>query len=98
MFTRGMPRLLRAQFERRWERDPRGGRSSFAQTDSSREVRNPSEGSEDKLKSRSDGPGELTGKTLFIVGLGRIGEALAGAGATVRGARGGGEARPGEPA
>jgi phosphoglycerate dehydrogenase-like enzyme len=50
MFTRGMPRLLRAQFERRWERD---------------------------LKSRSDGPGELTGKTLLIVGLGRIGEALA---------------------
>lgn len=28
-------------------------------------------------KSRSDGPGELTGKTLLIVGLGRIGEALA---------------------
>jgi phosphoglycerate dehydrogenase-like enzyme len=27
--------------------------------------------------SRSDGPGELTGKTLLIVGLGRIGEALA---------------------
>jgi phosphoglycerate dehydrogenase-like enzyme len=29
------------------------------------------------LKSRSDGPGELTGKTLLIVGLGRIGEAIA---------------------
>jgi phosphoglycerate dehydrogenase-like enzyme len=29
------------------------------------------------LKSRSDAPGELTGKTLLIVGLGRIGEALA---------------------
>ena len=29
------------------------------------------------LVSRSDGPGELTGKTLLIVGLGRIGEALA---------------------
>lgn len=27
--------------------------------------------------SRADGPGELTGKTLLIVGLGRIGEALA---------------------
>jgi D-2-hydroxyacid dehydrogenase (NADP+) len=50
MFTRGMPRLLRAQLARRWERD---------------------------LKSRSDGPGELTGKTLVIVGLGRIGEAIA---------------------
>ena len=50
MFTRGMPRLLRAQVARRWERD---------------------------LKSRSDGPGELTGKTLLIVGLGRIGEAIA---------------------
>jgi phosphoglycerate dehydrogenase-like enzyme len=50
MFTRGMPRLLRAQLARRWERD---------------------------LKSRSDGPGELTGKTLLIVGLGRIGEAIA---------------------
>ena len=43
MFTRGMPRLFRAQLARRWERD---------------------------LKSRSDGPGELTGKTLLIVGLG----------------------------
>jgi D-2-hydroxyacid dehydrogenase (NADP+) len=32
---------------------------------------------ERNLKSRSDGPGELTGKTLLIVGLGRIGEALA---------------------
>ena len=50
MFTRGMPRLLRAQLARRWERD---------------------------LKSRSDGPGELTGKTLLIIGLGRIGEAIA---------------------
>jgi phosphoglycerate dehydrogenase-like enzyme len=50
MFTRGMPKLFRAQLARRWERD---------------------------LKSRSDGPGELTGKTLLIVGLGRIGEALA---------------------
>jgi len=28
-------------------------------------------------RSRSDGPGELTGKTLLVVGLGRIGEALA---------------------
>jgi phosphoglycerate dehydrogenase-like enzyme len=50
MFTRGMPKLFRAQLGRRWQRDP---------------------------KSRSDGPGELTGKTLLIVGLGRIGEALA---------------------
>ncbi|HEX3902053.1 MAG TPA: D-2-hydroxyacid dehydrogenase [Polyangia bacterium] len=50
MFTRGMPKLFRAQLGRRWERDS---------------------------KSRSDGPGELTGKTLLIVGLGRIGEALA---------------------
>ncbi|HTB56709.1 MAG TPA: D-2-hydroxyacid dehydrogenase [Polyangia bacterium] len=50
MFTRGMPKLFRAQIRRRWERDS---------------------------KSRSDGPGELTGKTLLIVGLGRIGEALA---------------------
>ncbi|HMF42571.1 MAG TPA: D-2-hydroxyacid dehydrogenase, partial [Polyangia bacterium] len=50
MFTRGMPRLYRAQLARRWER---------------------------KLTSRSDGPGELTGKTLLIVGLGRIGEAIA---------------------
>jgi phosphoglycerate dehydrogenase-like enzyme len=50
MFTRGMPRLFRAQLARRWERD---------------------------LKSRSGGPGELTGKTLLIVGLGRIGEAIA---------------------
>ena len=41
MFTRGMPRLFRAQLARRWERN---------------------------LKSRSDGPGELTGKTLLIVG------------------------------
>ncbi len=29
------------------------------------------------MKSRSEGPGELTGKTLLIVGLGRIGEAIA---------------------
>jgi phosphoglycerate dehydrogenase-like enzyme len=50
MFTRGLPRLFRAQLARRWERD---------------------------ATSRSDGPGELTGKTLLIVGLGRIGEALA---------------------
>ena len=50
MFTRGLPRLFRAQLARRWERD---------------------------LKSRSDGPGELGGQTLLIVGLGRIGEALA---------------------
>ena len=50
MFTRGFPKLFRAQLARRWERDP---------------------------KSRSDGPGDLTGKTLLIVGLGRIGEALA---------------------
>jgi phosphoglycerate dehydrogenase-like enzyme len=50
MFTRGLPKLFRAQVAHRWERD---------------------------LKSRSDGPGELTGKTLLIVGLGRIGEALA---------------------
>lgn len=50
MFTRGLPRLYRAQLARRWERN---------------------------LKSRSDGPGELTGKTLLIVGLGRIGEAIA---------------------
>ena len=50
MFTRGLPKLFRAQVARRWERE---------------------------LKSRSDGPGELTGKTLLIVGLGRIGEALA---------------------
>lgn len=49
MFTRGFPKLFRAQLARRWERN---------------------------LKSRSDGPGELTGKTLLIVGLGRIGEAL----------------------
>jgi D-2-hydroxyacid dehydrogenase (NADP+) len=50
MFTRGLPKLFRAQLARRWERD---------------------------LTSRSDGPGELTGKTLLIVGLGRIGEAIA---------------------
>jgi phosphoglycerate dehydrogenase-like enzyme len=29
------------------------------------------------ISSRSDGPGELTGRTLLIVGLGRIGEAIA---------------------
>jgi phosphoglycerate dehydrogenase-like enzyme len=50
MFTRGLPRLYRAQLAHRWERN---------------------------LSSRSDGPGELTGKTLVIVGLGRIGEAIA---------------------
>jgi D-2-hydroxyacid dehydrogenase (NADP+) len=76
MFTRGMPKLFRAQLERRWERDARGGRSGLARPSSSREVRNPSEGSEED-RPRSDGPGELTGKTLLIVGLGRIGEALA---------------------
>jgi len=32
---------------------------------------------ERNLKSRSDGSGELTGKTLLIIGLGRIGEAIA---------------------
>ena len=32
---------------------------------------------ERNLKSRSDGSGELTGKTVLIVGLGRIGEAIA---------------------
>jgi phosphoglycerate dehydrogenase-like enzyme len=50
MFTRGLPRLFRAQLARRWDRD---------------------------LTSRSEAFGELTGKTLLIVGLGRIGEALA---------------------
>ncbi len=50
MFTRGLPRLYRAQLARRWERN---------------------------LTSRSDGFGELTGKTVLIVGLGRIGEAIA---------------------
>jgi D-2-hydroxyacid dehydrogenase (NADP+) len=50
MFTRGLPRLFRAQLAHRWERS---------------------------LTSRSDGPGELTGKTLLIIGLGRIGEAIA---------------------
>src|SRR3954468_4074785 len=50
MFTRGLPRLFRAQLARRWERN---------------------------LTSRTDGVGELTGKTLLIVGLGRIGEAIA---------------------
>ena len=29
MFTRGMPKLFRAQLERRWERDARGGRSAL---------------------------------------------------------------------
>ena len=32
---------------------------------------------ERNMTSRSEGPGELTGKTLLIVGLGRIGEAIA---------------------
>jgi phosphoglycerate dehydrogenase-like enzyme len=32
---------------------------------------------ERNFASRADGPGELTGKTVLIVGLGRIGEALA---------------------
>ncbi len=32
---------------------------------------------ERSFASRADGPGELTGKTLLIVGLGRIGEAVA---------------------
>ena len=50
MFTRGMPKLFRAQLARRWERN---------QT------------------SRSEAFEELTGKTLLIVGLGRIGEAIA---------------------
>jgi len=50
MFTRGLPKLFRAQLARRWERN---------------------------LTSRADGPGELTGKTVLIVGLGRIGEAIA---------------------
>jgi D-2-hydroxyacid dehydrogenase (NADP+) len=50
MFTRGFPKLFRAQLAHRWQRD---------------------------VRSRSDGPAELTGQTLLIVGLGRIGEALA---------------------
>ena len=50
MFTRGLPRLFRAQLARRWDRN---------------------------LTSRSEAFGELTGKTLLIVGLGRIGEAIA---------------------
>jgi len=50
MFTRGLPRLFRAQLARRWERN---------------------------ITSRSGGFAELTGQTLLIVGLGRIGEALA---------------------
>ena len=50
MFTRGLPKLFRAQLARRWERN---------------------------LTSRSGAFDELTGKTLLIVGLGRIGEALA---------------------
>jgi D-2-hydroxyacid dehydrogenase (NADP+) len=50
MFTRGLPKLFRAQLARRWERS---------------------------LTSRSQAFGELTGKTLLIVGLGRIGEAIA---------------------
>ena len=50
MFTRGLPKLFRAQLARRWDRN---------QT------------------SRSEAFAELTGKTLLIVGLGRIGEAIA---------------------
>jgi D-2-hydroxyacid dehydrogenase (NADP+) len=50
MFTRGLPRLFRAQLARRWDRN---------------------------ITSRSGAFSELTGKTLLIVGLGRIGEALA---------------------
>ena len=50
MFTRGLPKLFRAQLARRWERN---------------------------MNSRTDAFGELTGKTLVIVGLGRIGEAIA---------------------
>ena len=50
MFTRGLPKLFRAQLARRWDRN---------------------------LTSRSEAFGELTGKTLLIVGLGRIGEAIA---------------------
>jgi phosphoglycerate dehydrogenase-like enzyme len=50
MFTRGLPKLFRAQLARRWDRN---------------------------LTSRSGAFGELTGKTLLIVGLGRIGEAIA---------------------
>jgi phosphoglycerate dehydrogenase-like enzyme len=50
MFTRGLPRLMRAQLARRWERN---------------------------MTSRTEGAGELTGKTLLVVGLGRIGEAIA---------------------
>ncbi|MDB4945719.1 MAG: D-3-phosphoglycerate dehydrogenase [Labilithrix sp.] len=50
MFTRQMPRLMRAQLRRAWERGSDG---------------------------RASGAGELTGETLLIVGLGRIGEELA---------------------
>jgi phosphoglycerate dehydrogenase-like enzyme len=50
MFTRGMPRLYRAQLAHRWEHS---------------------------LASGAERPSELTGKTMLIVGLGRIGEALA---------------------
>jgi len=50
MFTRGLPKLLRAQLARRWDRN---------------------------MASRSAAFDELTEKTLLIVGLGRIGEALA---------------------
>src|SRR4029079_464992 len=50
MFTRGLPKLFRAQLARRWDRN---------------------------VTSRSGAFDELTGKTLLILGLGRIGEALA---------------------
>jgi phosphoglycerate dehydrogenase-like enzyme len=50
MFTRGLPKLFRAQLARRWDRN---------------------------LTSRSEAFGELTGKTLLVLGLGRIGEAIA---------------------
>jgi phosphoglycerate dehydrogenase-like enzyme len=50
MFTRGLPKLYRAQLAHRWDRN---------------------------ISSRSGAFEELTGKTLVIVGLGRIGEALA---------------------
>ncbi len=70
MFTRGMPKLFRAQLARRWERN---------------------------LTSRSEASDELTGKTLLIVGLGRIGEAIARARAAVRRAHRGAEARSVDP-
>ena len=50
MFTRGLPKLFRAQMAHRWER---------------------------KIPSRSGAFAELTGQTILILGLGRIGEALA---------------------